>query len=280
MALRISGSMQRWQILLIIGGVGISAISIADNYKENIGWLAEIVRDSGIALVTASVLGFTIDRWIKSDLAKDVFEAAAGYFLPQEFKAEIKRIGEYKFICEKHYLKVQIENSENDCARVATTYERKFRNITSAKADLKGYVHTDEWGFIHELSKIIELELELDDGRRNSADLANVATNANGVPGLLATTETVSVAPNNTATAFAKWSEIRRRNDEISVQFGWPTLNPEIEVVAPDFECTVSFGPLDDEGKISQILRNYNRLTFSGTYFPGQRMRVRFWPKP
>jgi hypothetical protein len=45
-----------------------------------------IVHDVGTAFIIASLLGFSVDAYLKRDLAKDVFEGAVGYILPQKSK--------------------------------------------------------------------------------------------------------------------------------------------------------------------------------------------------
>jgi len=55
-------------------------------------WDRGIIRDFGIAVSITAMLGFTIDRWLKTQIARDVFEAALGYILPHEFREEVARI--------------------------------------------------------------------------------------------------------------------------------------------------------------------------------------------
>ena len=275
MPINIRGPLPRWVYFLVLSICGIGLIYFAHSLKEKLGIVSETLRDAGIAAVTASILGFTIDRWIKADLAKDVFQVAVGYIFPTEFREEIRRILAYRFICEKHHLIVDIEDIGEGCARVTSKYERKFRNITSSSAPIKGIIHMDEWGFTQEKSKIIEYQLILEDGTVIVADPHNVRTDANISPSLLLETEEKHISAKRTATVCVKWLEIRRTNDEISINFGSPTINPEIEVNAHEFDFMVEFGT---EGEIGRA-RYSPRQTLNGTYFPGQKMRVRFWPR-
>jgi hypothetical protein len=57
-------------------------------------------------------LGFTIDRWMKSELRTDAFKAALGRVLRPEFQSEVSRIIGYKLICERHSLIVEVVREE------------------------------------------------------------------------------------------------------------------------------------------------------------------------
>ena len=197
-------------------------------------------------------------------------------FCRRNQRDEIRRIASYKFICEKHLLKVEIANMGNDCVRVTGQIERTLRNISSSKAPMKSLIWIDEWGFDQEKSKIIECQMELDDGTKTIADINKIRQNASISPTFFLETEEKSIEAQRSVKVYTKWSEIRRINDEISVTFTSPTRNPEIEVNAPDFDFMCDFGPLD--GKIDKM-KYAERQTLIGTYFPGQRMRIRFWPK-
>lgn len=70
----IGGKIPRWLWLAALGVFGI-AILIVTNTVSIWPGLFSIVRDVGIATLSASILGLTIDRWLKSDIAKDVFNA-------------------------------------------------------------------------------------------------------------------------------------------------------------------------------------------------------------
>ncbi len=259
--------------LAAMGVIGLALIVVPDYtaqwHESDFG----ITHDIGIAILSASILGFTIDRWLKAEIVTDVFEAAMGHVLPKEYLHEIQRILTNKFICEKHQMIVEISDRGNDTVKITNSVERTSRNISAFPESIPALVHLDEWGF-DEQSTILDCEITAQG--RQPEKFNCVIRN----PDMSITAETakVQVNPGETATVKLKWSEIRRANDEVSWIFLAPTLRPEIEVRLPmtfDYRCR--FGTPSEKQDSSTIV---NRHQLIGTYFPGQRMKVRWWPKP
>lgn len=235
-------------------------------------WVDQIVHDLGIAVIVASLLGFSIDRWLKAEIVEDVFRAALGYILPQEFKEEVRRITSFKFLCEKHCLHAKIEILDGDKVRLTTMVERTLRNITSNVEAVRGFYSVDEWGFSEGPSQILECQLELDGGETISK--FEVTSDREKVT---ARTSEVLLRPGQSAKVSYKSVEIKRINDEASFNFRAPTKNPEIEITLPDsLECSYGFPGPDDRIHKTKFMRRY---TLQGMYFPYQRMTVRWWPK-
>jgi hypothetical protein len=63
-----------------------------------------ILEELGKAPIIAFVLGITIEPWMRKGLARDVFSAAFGYSMPDDFKEEIIRISSQRTICTKHIM--------------------------------------------------------------------------------------------------------------------------------------------------------------------------------
>jgi hypothetical protein len=273
--IKIGGGLPRWAQLALCGAAGVLLIAGKHFLEFEHPWAKtaqEIVKDVGIALVVAAVIAATIDRWLSADLEQDVFEAVLGYIPPPEFRDEIRSVLRYSFMCRRHVMRVALDRLEGDCVRVTTTIERTLENITSRAAPAVVHLHVDEWGFDIEKTRIIDCYGVLEDGTRVTSD---------SVPGLTDSTikyaaQAVNVAPKRTIKVHQKFVEIRRVNDDTSAHFGTPTVNPEIHVSVPDgMEYMISFGPSDP--KIEREAYGH-RQTLVGTYFPGQRMRVRWWP--
>ena len=233
-------------------------------------WDRGIIRDFGIAVSITAMLGFTIDRWLKTQIARDVFEAALGYILPQEFREEVARIAGFKFLCERHVAKFQIEDKGGSEVRLTYTIERRLINISNGTEKTRAYVTMDEWGF-PEKTQIHECRLIFHDHSYPSArPTRTVAT-------ITAQSEYVEVPPGQSVLTVSKSTEIRRDNDDWTCAYLSPTRNPEIEVTVPDhIEYGVEFGraeyPVERE-------RYGHRYIMQGTYFPTQHMRLRWWPK-
>ena len=129
--------------LLLLVGLVLIVVPSLNEWVWDHGVLSEL----GKALVIAGILGFTIEPWLRKALARDVFSAAFGYHMPDDFKAEIARIANYKVICTKHIMDVRIRALESDKVRVRVTIERHFKNIGSAPTCHRAMIWIDEWGF-------------------------------------------------------------------------------------------------------------------------------------
>jgi hypothetical protein len=83
--------------------------------------------------------------------------------------------------------------------------------------------------------------------------------------------------PGKTANVIVRHYEVHRRNSAMEIQYIHPLIDPEVRVEKPDdLEFSLEFGVPDAEPLISPIDAT-RRL--EGTQFPGQRLRVRWWPK-
>jgi uncharacterized transporter YbjL len=100
--MKLSGKLPPWAILALFLVLGLALIFIPHFFEWR--WDYGIVPEIGVALVVASILGFTIDRWMRAEIRTDVFLASIGHILAPEFRAEVSRIVGYSLICERHLL--------------------------------------------------------------------------------------------------------------------------------------------------------------------------------
>lgn len=268
------GKLPGWGILVLIGGLGLVLIGLPHIHLASLSFIepyGAIPEGVGIAFLTASTLGFTIDRWMKKEIAADVFKAALGYILPEEFKNEIQRIISFKFMCEHHKMHLRVEKIGTDYVRVTTKLERKLTNITSIPESICTYAHIDEWGFSDEKSKVVSCSLVGPDDHIYEQKKPRVFNSTIAVE-----TDTIQVPPGKSVTSRAEFVEIRRINDHMIWAFKTPTKNPIIKIDAPnDLECEWGFGSADPV-RSSEFM---NEKELVGMYFPGWNMRLRWYPK-
>jgi hypothetical protein len=269
-------SWARWKrrvLLLAIFFGGVFFIAWSPNWPWN--WahetIVEVIKEIGIAFVIAATIGATIDSAFKVELVRDAFFAAFAYAFPRALQGEILRIMRYKLVCEEHFLRVSIEKVDNEAVRVTSEVKRKIRNIGSSSDKLRPYLHIDEWGFKQEESKILVCKIEPEKGKPSVA-----VQQTTDWPTILFSGKEVNVQPNKYVTLTYKWSELRRHNDSIYVNFSYPTVNPEIDVPpVPGFKTSRSFGSASDE--IDETISGRERV--AGTYLPLHYMVVRWWPE-
>jgi len=264
------GKLPPWATLALIGVSGLILIIVSSVFEWE--WDYGIANEIGIALLAASVLGFTIDRWMKAELRTDAFKAALGQVLQPEFRAEVSRIIGYRLLCERHKLIIDLEIVTQDVVKTTSSVERVIRNKSSYPEKLKNYVHIDEFGF-QEKSDILECSITLANGKPISFDEKKRDDFS-----VRADTGEVSIGPGVTAELRSKWIEYRRINDVNYYHFATPTVDPEIEVRCPDdLECSFGFGTPDQNIQLYHYAPHRKQL--KGTYFPHQNMSARWWPK-
>jgi hypothetical protein len=232
--------------------------------------MQRVIEDIGIALIVASILGITIDRALKIELVRDVFNAAFQYVLPGELKQEIRKILTYRLICEQHHWLVQIESLDDAFVRVTSTLTRRIRNVGASSDKVRPYVHIDEWGFKGERSRVIECKITLDDGTVVVGTERPTKSSS-----ILFEGDEQVIRPNHHVTVVSKWTEVRQSNDSVYLNLESPTKNPEIEVRAPRrFEIVRTFGSTSEN-----VEHVGERAILTGTYLPLHYMVVRWWPK-
>ena len=272
--MKFGGKLPPWAVLFLFLVLGAALVFFPHflEWQRDYGITSEI----GIAFLVASILGFTIHRWMSAELRRDVFLASVGHVLAPEFRAEVTRIIGYKLICEKHLLLINIDNVGNGVVRITTAVERTIRNRSAYPEKINNITHIDEWG--HQQigrAEIVECILEIE-----GAPIDAEEPKINEYSVYRATAEK-TLKPDQVANLGSKYIEYKPVNDDLHYSFAWPTINPEIEVHVPDdLDCIYNFGTPDENAE-SVVLSKYTpRKQLIGTYFPHQSMRVRWWPKP
>ena len=94
--LSLRGRLPPWFVLAFIAGTGILiCVQVIVNPSE---W-ATIPREIAVAMIVASILGFTIDRWMKEELRTDAVRSTINALIRTEFHSELQRIFAYEFLC-------------------------------------------------------------------------------------------------------------------------------------------------------------------------------------
>jgi hypothetical protein len=236
-------------------------------------WAGHLARDVSVALFVAGILAASVDTFFKSEFAKDVFNAAFSYFLPEELKQEIRRIIEYKFLCARHRMTLKLVPLEGGLFKLEISIERTVRNISRYSQEIRNSFAVDEWGHQHKSG--IELCTMKFGGKTYSetqprSDLTNV--DAIGVE----TKDVLSLKHKEEIVLISKGHEIKLGNSEHLISFRVPTVNPVVDVqMPPGFSHSFGFGVPVGEMTKSSIAETYELI---GTQFPGQYMRLRWWP--
>jgi hypothetical protein len=252
-------------LMLIVAGV----LGLISHELVGFSWDRNIVPEAGKALIIAGVLGFLIEPWLRKAMAQDVFRAAFGYDMPEEFREELVRIASHRIICIRHLMEVRIIETNNDMLRITLTIEREFKNVGSRPVLLRAFVHRDEWGF-DDPTMVTRCEIRkgsrIKKGRQIPQDNATIKF----------ISPPMVVCRDQTAICFSEYQETRNRNDDITEVFIAPTKDPEIRIISyPNWlKVRADFGS-DHRMKTTSIPDRYQ---IDGVYFAPAHMRVRWWP--
>jgi hypothetical protein len=257
-----------WLVLSVMIVLGVTGSVSAHSLPSE--WSQHLIRDLSVALFVAGLLAGTVDTFFKGEFARDAFRAAFSYVLPNELKQEITRIMDYKLLCDNHYMVLKLVPIDDDHIRLHISFERTIRNISRHKQEIKNSFAIDEWGFA-EKSSIEICTMTFGGKEYGPRPRRDIPSDAVGME-----TDYVYIAYNEQVQFICKGQEIKLRNGEFIINFSYPSVNPVVDVHLPSgFSHSFGFGvPGGDERK-SGIFERYQ---LNGTQFPGQFMRLRWWP--
>jgi hypothetical protein len=124
---------------------GIVYLVLASIY--DIHWQRELFTEFSNASIIFGALGLTLEPWMRKAIARDVFRAAFGYHMPDDFRTEIGRIASHTIICTKHLMEVTIKNVDTDYVKITLTVERHLQNIGIVPRLQRGMITVTDWGF-------------------------------------------------------------------------------------------------------------------------------------
>lgn len=125
-------------------------------------------------------------------------------------RSELSRLAGHKYICDRHILKIKIEEIDDQNVRVTCGCQRVFKNISNSTLSLAGAVSVEEWNSPIEKTTIIECQIT------NTAD-KKTKTSRHQIVGpngtIVAKTDEIKLKPKQTAEFSMKTTEIKRRTE-------------------------------------------------------------------
>lgn len=230
-----------------------------------------VLHEVGIALLISALLGGSIDFYLHRSIAKDAFEGAMGYFLPEEIKESVRFIGSMEWFAVEFSLTVQLEITEDDLVRCTLKTRKLLRNISSMTLPMRSNIHVDDWGHKKQAEIIscvvraaaVSKELKRDAIKRENSTVYGE-------------TDEIDVFDGETVECLAEAIEYKLKNDDMHYALGFAAKSPKIFIQSPaDFEVRAGISA-------------HNRLEkhphaevyeLRGFYLPWQRMTVRWWIK-
>lgn len=262
--------------------VGLSAIVVAiawfavqtyglPGYLEILKPFAESFLE---ALFVAAVLAFSVDLYLKKQIARDAFEASIGYILPKYLQDEIRAIYSNEIICLEHAQNVKVETLDSPTlVRVTVRTQRKLKNISTNWHHMSLKLDVDEW-FEDTPSTIGSCGYRVDGGKDQNFD--QPSKNSAPVPKLVAkASASVDLKPNSEIEVWQTFTEIKRRCDLQYLAFSYATNRPRVYVTVPEgFDFAVEF-----THRLVAEKTSTDDTTLPGLLLPNQCIIVRWWEK-
>lgn len=266
---------ERWKITVImvfILLVGAIMLLVCHLYLQELGEWEFVLHNIAIALLIAGILGVTIDRLFRQQLADDAFRASIGYLLPNELKGELEWIYKCHVICIEHIQRVEITPIDDETCTVYVKTQRKFRNVSANVSFTQLGLRIDEWFHKTGSSQIVSAGY-IKEGKNFPEDGRDIVKRMDEQASISIEERKISLAPGEEVDAWYELKEIKRTNDTQCWNFAYPTLNPMVSVRTPEgIGFHVDFGYRIE----SQRLGN-DTYRLAGTLLPGQVISIRWW---
>jgi hypothetical protein len=257
--------------LLAVGTLGVTTFGGSTTFWKE--WLAHVFMAVAISGVIALFIEFTLHQQI----AKDVFEAAVGYFLPDELRDELRWICGAKFMCMKHTHTVRLKRiQDKNLLSVESEIVRVFKNITSENQEFKPGLGVWERFNDGLPSKILSYTCHPEDGERgeNLALVSKPRPEKGPVIGI-GEQAPIRVSSGKHITISMLIQETLGENDWAYAHFGNPTKDVTVVVEHPEgWMVDVRFSHRDSDPQVDKVGSHTWHL--KGALLPLQGIRI-YW---
>lgn len=239
-------------------------------------WTIWILRDLGIALMTAAILGTTLDITVRRLWLKEVFGVAFGYLLAPEFHGQIDWIFNIKWLAIHHDQSIFVTQIDEDLVRVTSILHRTIKNITHKSQCIPplGF-EIEEWYHKKASSKITHFTVTYAKKRFSIEDGSfSVDTIAYG---LQVKNPKLKIPSNETYDVAIESEEIKYCNDKIVDFYRAATKDPTVRIELPKgWDLDIQFVS-PEQGET--IDRGAGHHQFVGTLLPFQPIQI-VWRRP
>lgn len=226
-----------------------------------------LVRDIGLALVVAFVLGVAVDWRLKQGIVTDVVRSALGYVLPEAIRTELLWVTEQHLLDTEYRRAYDLTIADSEWLRLA---ESVHYNVTNQGRSPERFTLTfaiDEWGTPVGQSSL-HARVHRPDGTVELAEGTQLGWHVRA--------EMVQeLQPGATLLVSAEYVSYRRHSDRETLIFVRPTVSPEVTVTVPDGFTWDLSGQY--RTPLQTVAPNVKRL--AGTCLPFQGLSLRWWPE-
>ena len=238
-------------VLFIVGVVLLLFSQSWENFLVNyvdINWIT-LSYELGKAFIITAILSVTVDILLKqrlvSEIKEDVFKAAMGYLFPEEIRDKVKWFYNFPLLATSrtyHFTITKLEGT--DYVQVLSSDTATIKNISNKVAPIEVQIHGDEWGIKDCPTDLVELGYRhkgerVEFTKQTPKKLEHENHSVQWTYG-----EIKLSAKGNDGDTIDIWQtlkETKEINDNIWWVAMWPSVNPRIQIVAPDFEYNVDY---------------------------------------
>lgn len=258
-------------LLIALGTLGVTVCSPDGK------WPCAYAEHLFMALAVSGFIALFVELSLQREFAKNVFEAAVGYLLPEDLQGELSWLYNQKFLCEQHTQSVHISRiADTKLVKIRTEVVRVFRNISNENQGFQVSAGTTEWGYSSYPSKILRSTYKID-GKDLGENPIKLSTEVRrpeiGIEG-----EKLRIASNERFTTSFEIEETMHERDWSYAHFACPTSNVTVIVNAPeDFDTYVFFGHRSGDPEATKM--NSTTWCLRGILLPLQAIRIIWLPK-
>lgn len=265
----------RWRItttMLLILLIGALLLLLCHSFLQKLPAAKYVLDGIAVAAIIAGILGLTIDRILRKQLAEDAFRAAVGYILPDELKGEMEWIYKSHIICIEHSQECELSPIDDETCMIHVHTIRRLRNVSGAVDSARVGIIVDEW--FHKTGSSQIREFGYSKGEKTWPAEGESYIQAKGENALIRVAEKkIPLAPGEEITIWHKTEEVKRVNDAQNWVFWHPTLNPLVIVKSyAGIHIEVNFG----HRVVAQRL-GADTYRLNGTLLPSQVITIRWW---
>jgi hypothetical protein len=186
------------------------------------------------AFFIAATLAFSVDIFLKKQIARDAFRASMGYILPDYLQDEMRAVYSNEIICIDHLQNVKVEILNDELVTTTITLYRKLKNISNNNHSIVPKARVDEWLVANAASKIGACGYKVEGGEEHHFGPA-APDDIHPAPRLIAVgTDEVILQPRAEMEVWASYSQIKRRSDLSCSTFGYATQTPRVHLTVPE----------------------------------------------
>jgi hypothetical protein len=228
----------------------------------------------GTTLLAGVIAGGIISWVFSKQLARDVFNAAMGYFLPDYLASELRWIYEQTVIATNTQISYELSGVGEHAVRMVLEVIRTFQNTGPEREEVPLTFGIDEWSSPAGQSEIVEYGYKtLEETRVFRGSEVTTIREPHHLG--LDDKRTLRLSQGAELTVWYKAVEFKHLNDDTFLVFAMPSRNPQVKVRYDEHKLCVSVGFAHRHREEPLGTGTYQ---LQGTLLRGQHIRIRWWP--